>query len=141
MGASHRLKKYIQHGRAVACCRRTNQRKQNCYRLIPNWIQYHTVGTGLAPVRKKNYILNQIDGQPQGLSLRLCEYFNSYAVKWGITKLKHPLNLHKLRAFARRYNAHQGKPRPYFLPAHFPDVYPFLLRRKRILCNQKRRKP
>ena len=75
------------------------------------------------------------------LSLRLCKYFNSYAVKWGITKLKRPLNLHKLRAFARRYNAHQGKSRPYFLPVHFPDVYPFLLRRKRILCNQKRRKP
>ena len=56
MGASHRLKKYIQHGRAVACCRRTNQRKQNCYRLIPNWIQYHTVGTALASVRKKSYI-------------------------------------------------------------------------------------
>ena len=74
------------------------------------------------------------------LNVRLCVNFNSYAVKCGITKLKRPLNLHKLRAFARRYNAHRGKPRPYFLPVHFPDVYPFLRRRKRILCNRKRRK-
>jgi hypothetical protein len=31
---------------------------------------YHTVGTGLAPVRKKLHI-HHIDGQPQGLSLRI----------------------------------------------------------------------